>query len=293
MFPKDKKYLRHTLYLILSVSIFFGQDNLKSTVQNQLSNEARTKDSILNKIKSLNNDTVIIDAFIKCFELTTDYSEQQDFVKQISDLIEKGILNSNKNQPLKTALLNRRGLNYMLQYRIDHNNNKKDGKNLLLQARSIFKETGNKQKAVETYLVLAGHYSSLGEWMNQYEALNEGLLYAQEQKFHRGISRFYIQFQFFYSRFGDTLQTLEYLKKAIELEKVINDPTREARGYFLAGSTYSKLGKHDESIKYLKMSIESYKKKDMQQKSDMGQSFLRLGEEYVKIGKFELGLKTL
>ncbi|MFN6038358.1 MAG: tetratricopeptide repeat protein, partial [Bacteroidota bacterium] len=86
---------------------------------------------------------------------------------------------------------------------------------------------------------------------------------------------------------------MEYLKKAIELEKVINDPTREARGYFLAGSTYSKLGKHDESIKYLKMSIESYKKKDMQQKSDMGQSFLRLGEEYVETGKLELGLKTL
>ena len=289
----SKKYFLSLILFTLFLGVSFSQGNLKETVQNQISNDARIKDSILHKIKTLNNDTLIIDAYMQCFDLGVDFSEQQEYVNKIFGLVEKGIKNAKSNQQLRTALLNRKGQNYMLQYNIEHGKNKKNGKEHLIQARAIFKQTGNKLKSVETYLILAGHYSALGEWMNQYENLREGLTYAQEQKFNRGISRFYVQFQFFYSRFGDTLQTLEYIKKAIALEKKINDPTREARGYFLAGSTYRKLGKHNEAIKFLKMSIESYKKKDMQQKSDMGQPYLLLAEEYVAVGDLNSGLKTL
>lgn len=285
-------------YLLLFVcfnSIFscklFPQKELKQVAEAQINWEQLQRDSLFKLIQVTKNDTLRADLYFQYFELTGS----DEWIKY-SPLIIKtmdSVLSLKKLTALqRNARLNRKAnaLRYCYYFYRDDSANSKKGVDYIQQAINIYKETGNDVEIAQCYVNLSEDYFKQGKLLNQLQTLQEGLKYESERKFNRGISRFYVQLQLFYANIGDTVQSLSYVEKALALEKIIADPTREARGYYLAGLTYSRMMKHQKAVDYLLKSVESYKKENMQQKDRMGQTYMLLGDEYLEIKEYDKAL---
>jgi serine phosphatase RsbU (regulator of sigma subunit)/Tfp pilus assembly protein PilF len=291
---KIKPGPRSLLYLFFLLTGYqaFSQNKLKQLITEGQAQEKRMSDSIFRLITIAKHDTLWADLYFQYFDLA-GLDEQFKYAPLIIRNMDSILAARNVAPAEKKALLNRKAMALRMIYYYHNSKNgagSPEGIRHLKEAIKIYKESGNDSEMNQAYVNLADDYFRQGKLMNQLQTLEEALEYETARKFNRGISRFYVQLQLFYSNIGDTAQALSYLKKAIDLEKVIADPTREARGFYLAGLTYSQMQKHREAIDYLLKSIESYKKENMQQKDRSGQSYLLLGDEYLKIGELDSAL---
>jgi tetratricopeptide (TPR) repeat protein len=280
------------LYPIFSCQLF-SQKELKRALEVNINQGQHIRDSLLQLIQITKNDTLRADLYFQYFELTSDNSERIKYSKVLINELESTLNHTKVSDKGHKALLNRKAMALRNYYygimNVDGAGSKK-GIEQLRKAIAIYKETGNDVEIAQSYVNLADDYLRQGDLLSQLQTLQEGLKYESDRKFNRGISRFYVQLQLFYSNLGDSAQALSYVGKALALEKIIADPTREARGYYLAGLTYSRMGKHQEAINHLLRSLASYKKENMQHKDRIGQTYLLLGDEYLKVKEYDKAL---
>jgi len=289
--------INYVLLFVLLGPIFsnnlFSQKELKQALEANINQEQLQRDSLLKLIQVTKNDTLRADLYFQYFELDTDITGRIKYSTLIIESVDSALNNTKVSATERKALLNRKAmaLRYCYYANTDAEGaGSKKGIEQLKKAIDIYKETGNDVEIAQSYVNLAEDYLRQGKLLDQLQTIQEGLKYESDKKFNTGISRFYVQLQLFYSNLGDTAQALSYVEKALDLEKLIADPTREARGYYLAGLSYSRMGKHQKAIDYLLRSIESYKKENMQHKDRIGQSYLLLGEEYIKVKEYNKAL---
>ncbi len=288
-----KKILTLFTFLILTIQFVYSQKNISDALNATQNKEQLKADSLLKVIQKTKNDTLRADLFFQYFELTFS-GEWMKYAPQIIESIDSIITSRKLPINLKKALLNRKAkaLRYCA-YSYDNLGNRQSVKiiSYLNDAIKIFAETGNDVELTQTYINRADHYFAQGQLFKQYQTLQEGLKYANERKFNRGISRYYAALQLFYANMGDTSQAVSYIDKATKLESEINDPTRLAAGYYIYGLSYSKLLKHQKAIEYLLLCIKSYENKSMQNRErNLGRAYILLGDEYQIIKDYNKAL---
>ena len=281
------------ILFVFTLQIVYPQKDLQKSINNTLNKQQQVADSLLTVIQKTKNDTLRANLYFDYFELST----ADVWIKYAPSIIRSAdsLLNNKTISPaLRKALLTKKAMaqRYCYYYYNDKEGaGSKKGIAILNDAIKIFAEIGNDAELTQTYINLADDYFRQGNLFKQYQTLQEGLKSETDRKFNRGISRFYVQFQLFYANMGDTAQVIDYIDKAIKLEDEINDPTRLATGYYLAGLTYSKMLKHQKAIDYLLLSIEAYQNKDMQNRErNLSRAYLLLGDEYLNIKDYDKAL---
>lgn len=287
----------HVLFIVTGFMLYyqaaFSQNELKKAIDSTISREQQYADSLLKVIAGTKNDTLRADLFFNYFES----SNSDEWLKYSPGLIKELDIALNTCKPGSReshALLNRKAMAMRYIY-YSHSNDgagNAEGLSALDKAIALYKMTDNDVELCRSYINKADDYGKQGKPFQRYQILQEGLSYEMARKFNPGIGKFYVQLQFFYAEIGDTVQTLNYIDKALALEKVIADPTREARGFYLAGLTYSKLKLHKKAIGYLLKSIECYGEEKMQQKEKMWQTYELLAEEYITTGALDQALNA-
>lgn len=290
----NKIYIILSIIFLLFFQNIFSQNELKEAMNAAQYNDQLKRDSLLKVVQTTKNDTLWADLYFQYFEL----SNSKEWIKYAPRLIKNidSVLNiKTLSINLRKALLNRKAnaKRYIYYYYNEFEGpGSKKGLVNLNDAITIYIETGNNIDLAQTYVNLANDYFRQGKLLNQLQILQDALTYFSDKKFNRGVSRFYVQLQLFYANMGDTIQALSYVDKALKLEKVIADPTRLARGYYLAGLTYSNMQKHKKAIDYLLMSEIAFSKENMQQKERITETFLLLGDEYQKIKEYDKALNV-
>jgi serine phosphatase RsbU (regulator of sigma subunit) len=275
------------IILLFEVALTRGQNQLTEMVNKIDSANNVVKDSIFKKIITEKNDTLLADLYFELNELTEKEEEGIFYANKIIALMDAQLKKNNKDIKIRNSYLNRKALALRTLYFIKVKKKDITATENLSELINLFKATQNYQEVIQGYIYLSQFYMEEGNLLKQFEILNEANQFAQEKNFLRGISRCYVQYQLFYTGIGDTTNAIEYIEKAIALEKKIADPTREARGYYLAGLTYSRMGKSEKAIEYFKLSVKSFKKENMQQKDRIWQTYVSLGEELAKVKKYD------
>lgn len=291
----SKKHLTTLIFflVIFNSQSYFSQNKIQEALNKSQKEEQEQRDSLLKLISFTKNDTLRADLYFEFFELTNvrDWFKYSQRIITSSDSLVK----TTASPVMRNALLNRiaQAKRYCYYYYNDTEGpGSKTGLELLNEAIKIYTQTKNAEQLIITYLNLSDYYFKQGKMLLQLQAMQDGLKYMTDCDFKRGISRFYVRLQFFYADLGDTAQALSYLEKGLALEKKINDPTRLATGYYIAGVSFSKMKKHIKAIDYLLLAIKTFENDSNQQQQKYREAHLLLGEEYLKIKEYTKALST-
>lgn len=277
--------------LLANISTLFAQKELKDAIDSGKKREQFVSDSIFNTIRLTKNDTLRADLYFQYFEMCSS-KEVIAYAPLVIAQMDSLLAQTNVLPLLRNAYLNRKAMakRFIFYYHHQAEPGSQKGMKELEEAIDIYKRTNNGIHLNQAYIEKANVYAKQGKLFEQLQVLKDGLKYAESKQFKKGISKFYMQLQLFYAGIGDTAQTLGYINRSLALEKEFADPTRLARGYYLAGLTYSKMRKHQKAIKYFLASVEAYKTNTTAPQEQVAQTYMNLGDEYLAINEYDKGL---
>jgi serine phosphatase RsbU (regulator of sigma subunit)/Tfp pilus assembly protein PilF len=270
----------------------FAQKELRQLLDKKTDKGTQISDSLMNLINHTKNDTLRYDIYFEYLEnISTD--ERKEILVSVISQIDSILSHKKLSESMRKPLLNRKGQFYVWYagyYDDTEGANSERQIECLSNSIKAYKEAKNPGSAAVSYINKANCYFKQGKLMKQLQTLQEGLKYEIEQKYDRGIARFYLNLQLFYAEIGDTTQTTYYVKKSIEINKIIGDSTSEARGCYLTGLTYGKLNQSKLAIEFYLKSLELYKKEYMSGRERIFQVYGELANEYIKLKQYNKAL---
>ncbi len=244
---------------------------------------------ILKSILKEKNDTVKIKLYLKICDLC-DVAENLKYSKPIINLIDN-LLPLEKDSSKIGHLIEWRSMAIeisMLFY--EEKNQTTEQEKILLKHLRIANLYKNPTTIINTRLILANIYFKNGEMFKKLACLQDGLEEMKKMKYYKGISRFLMQTAFFYADNKDTVAALEYIDKARENEKLINDNTRKNRGFILMGILYRDLGQYPEALNQFRQAIEGYTK--LKDKEAIIDAYWNIGNTYQKNKNYNEAFKN-
>lgn len=284
--------IKYQILIVFICSIFsnnlFSQKELKQLLDKKTVLQSQISDSLMNLITYTKDDTLRFDLYFQYLENVSS-KERKNILPIIICQVDSILKNAKISALMRKALLNRKGQSYeWYTGYYDDTEGTYSEKQLecLDQAIKVYKDAQNPGRVAVMYIDKANCFFRQGKLMKQLQTLQDGLQYETEQKYNKGIARFYLNLQLFYADIGDTSQAMNYIKKSVEINKIIADSTQEARGYYLTGLTYGKLNQSKHSIESYLKSLESYKKEYMGGRERIFQVYEQLANEYVKLKQY-------
>lgn len=271
---------------------FFAQQELRTTLQQSLDRQKGLETEMWAELAKATNDTLKADIYFRYFDLIEgDLSIH--YGPPLVRHLDSALVAFSGNQLMYRSLLDRKAT--ALRFLWAHYNSKEGagsvtGSKLLDEAIGIYKQTGNDALLTDAYIEKADDFLRQGKLFRQFQVLKEGMELEEHRGYLRGLARFYIQMQLFYANVGDTVQVMDYIDKSVALEKKIADRSREARGFYLAALTYSRLQLHTKAIASLRRSLAAYQRDTAQLRDRYWQTYNLLAEEYLKSGALDSAL---
>ena len=293
---QNLRIIRYLILYMLFLTIFssnlFSQKELRQLLDKRTGLQTQISDSLMNLIVHTKDDTLRFDLYFEYLE-NISTNERKEILPLIIGQIDSILRFKKVSAVIQKALFNRKGQSYDWYagyYEDTEGSSSEKELECLNNAINAYKKAQNHGSAASSYLNKANCYFMQGKLMKQLQTLQDGLHYEIEQKYDRGIAKFYLNLQLFYADIGDSLQTMNYIKKSLETYKIIGDSTQEARGYYLTGLTYGKLNQSKLAIEFYLKSLESYKKEYMGGRERIFQVYGELANEHIKRKEYNKAL---
>jgi len=248
------------------MSFLFSQnatkDKLNTAIKNNvLESGVNTKqeiDSLLQLINSTNSDTSKIKLYLDICKIC-DVTDNLKYAEPIITLTDKLL-------PLAKDSLNQIRLMKWRYKAVDFERIYFQRNNELLPKEEVLYKNHIKmalkyndyESYTDAIYSLSNYFFKQGNMLKRLNVLQEGYETNLKAKFYRGVSRMLIQTAFFYSENKDTTAALDYINKAIENEKLINDEKRKNRAFIVRGNLYRDLGQYAKALNEYNGAIQGY-----------------------------------
>ncbi len=295
---KNNYFLFFCLCFSLQNLLLFSQNITKDKLTKAIENKAaisatdikRTIDSLLKSVNLSKSDTVKIKLYLTICDLC-DVTDNLKYAEPIITLTDK-LLPLTKDSLTQNQLVKWRykALDFERFYYQRNNEMLSEEESLYKNHMEIALKYNNFESYTEAAYALSNFYFKQGNMLKKLNILQEGYETNKKAKFYRGVSRMLIQTAFFYADNKDTASALDYINKAIENEKLINDDKRKNRAFIIRGSLYRDLGQYAKALNEFDGAIKGYT--DAKDTSALADVYRQIGYLYQNKKEYEKAIEN-
>ena len=251
---------------LLSTTFLFSQNTTKDKLNTAIKNNEfdsgvnskQTIDSLLKVISNTKLDTIKIKLYLDICEVC-DVTDNLKYAEPIISLTDK-LLSLTKDTLIQKRLMKWRyqALDVERIYFQRNNELLPEEENLYKKHIKVALQYNDYESYTDAMYSLSNFYFNQGNMLKRLNVLEDGYETNLKAKFYRGASRMLIQMVFFYAENKDTTAALDYINKAIENEKLINDEKRKNRAFIIRGNLYRDLGQFAKALNEYNGAIQGY-----------------------------------